>query len=93
MAENWRECGFAGEPHKIRSEQIIHMNRARDGSTWEETVRSCPLPHVEFVEPEDCVPCPVPEQKRKADLWDACGPALVEAGDGLVSARAPRPGR
>jgi len=27
----------------------------------------------------NCNVCPIPEQKRKSDLWDKCGPALVEA--------------
>jgi len=64
----WRVCPeyAVGEPRTI-------------GMT-NEVMRDCRLPlHMGPVRPYICAACPVPEQKRKSDLWDACGENLVLA--------------
>jgi len=63
MTEGWRECPFATD---IRERRFCPIRSESSHSRAEIT-------------PEVCTTCPVPEQKRKADLWDKCGPALVKA--------------
>ena len=69
----WRECAFAGKPVQHIPVMGVLANPDR------EHTRPCPDVHGHEVCPKTCATCPVPEQKCKSDLWDKCGPALVEA--------------
>jgi len=45
----------------------------------QEPLRSClAVGEPRYVTPATCASCPIPEQNRKAGLWDACGEALVK---------------
>jgi len=73
MSEEWQECRFAGKP--VQHIPVIGVLANPD----REHTRPCPDVHGHEVCPKACATCPVPEEKRKADLWDKCVPALVEA--------------
>lgn len=51
----WRECDWAGKAYPQHESG---------------PARACTLKH-HLQQPSDCVSCPIPDLKRKSDLWDA----------------------